>query len=74
MPLDDFDFRFTSFLAQTLGKELGLKITPTVTVGCSGLRPMPGTRQYAEEEIEALVWRAVPNLPDTATPKPGTSP
>ena len=64
IPLDDFSFDLAADLANSLSQETGLHIRPTVQMGMANLSPMPGTTQYADDDILKKALLAVPNLPE----------
>ena len=67
IPLEDFSFDFTADLAQSLGRELGLRIVPTVPMGLASVTPFPGTSQFSGEDIMDLALLATPNFPTQRT-------
>lgn len=63
IPLDDFSFEYTDFLARSLSKETGLRIKPCLQMGATGLVPFPGTSQYSAAAIMNMAAPVTANLP-----------
>ena len=65
IPMDDFNFDEASRLAQSLSTELGIKVKATVNMGSAELRTIPGSVQYAAEDIIEMAHRIAGNLRET---------
>ena len=65
IPMDDFNFDEAWRLAQSLGTELGIKVKATVNMGSAELRTIPGSVQYAAEDIIEMAHRIAGNLRET---------
>ena len=63
VPLDDFSFDYTDFLASSLSKEMGLRIKPALQMGTAGLTPFPGTSQYSAAAIMKMAVPVTADLP-----------
>ncbi len=64
LPLDDFDSQAVASIAQSLSKEMDIRIKTAASVRTAGLIPFSGTTQFSAEEIETHVLRVIPTLPD----------
>lgn len=66
VPLDDFPEDAASALARFLQQQLGIRIKASLKLPPLGLSALPGTNQYAVEDILAQGAAASSSLPETS--------
>lgn len=66
VPLDDCPEDLGASLARLLQQQLGIRIKASLRLAPLGLGPMPGTNQYASEDILAQAVTASRLLPEAA--------
>ncbi|MEI8571435.1 hypothetical protein J0667_05705 [Methylomonas sp. WH-1] len=64
IPLNDFSEDVAAQIGRDLSKEFGLWVKGTVAMGTQGLVPMPGTRQFAAEDIFEQAKTVMQRLPE----------
>jgi len=66
IPLDDFSVDYAAQIASILSREFGIWVKTTVNMGTEGLKPFPGTQQYAAEDIFDSAHTVMRRLPERA--------
>ena len=62
---EPFNFDEASRLAQSLGTDLGIRVKATLNMGSAELTTIPGSAQYAGEDIIEMAHRIAGNLKET---------
>ncbi|NOV31174.1 hypothetical protein [Methylomonas sp. ZR1] len=64
IPLNDFSEDIAAQIGMNFSKEFGLRVKGTVAMGTQGLMPMPGTQQFAAEDIFEHAKTVMQRLPE----------
>jgi len=64
IPLNDFPEDIAAQMGRDLSKEFGLWVKGTIAMGTQGLIPMPGTQQFAAEDIFEQAKTVMQRLPE----------
>ncbi|MBD9362143.1 hypothetical protein [Methylomonas fluvii] len=64
IPLNDFSEDVAAQIGRDLSKEFGLWVKGTVAMGTQGLMPMPGSQQFAAEDIFEQAKTVMQRLPE----------
>lgn len=66
VPADDFSEELSAALARQLAKETRLWVKSSLRIAAPDISPLPGTNQYAAEDIFGKVLPVVKMLPDAS--------